>query len=117
MVLFTAQKSKSIKHKSLISKDEVIKMLNLNNSPSTLPSQTPIWKVLVFDKLGQDIIGPLLKVNELRDNGITVHMSINSDRLPIPDVPAVYFIDPSPENIDRLKQVNQRYNHDLILYI
>lgn len=56
--------------------------------------------------IGQDIISPLLKVNELRDNGITVHMSINSDRQPIPDAPAIYFIDPTIENIERMKSVH-----------
>lgn len=69
-------------------------MLNLN-------TDTPIagiWKVLVFDRVGQDIIAPLLKVNSLRQAGITVHMSINTERQPI-DVPAIYFVDPTPANI------------------
>ena len=84
-------------------------MLNLNVSNTQNPTQT--WKVLIFDKLGQNIISPLLKVNELRDNGITIHMSINADRQPIPDVPAVYFIDPTGQNIEKLKQVHFTTTH------
>lgn len=32
-------------------------------------------------------------------SGITVHMLLNADRYPIPDVPAVYFVQPTQENI------------------
>lgn len=33
-----------------------------------------VWKVLIFDRLGQDIISTVLKVNDLRDHGITLFM-------------------------------------------
>jgi hypothetical protein len=36
----------------------------------------PVWKVLIYDQVGKDIISPLMKVNELRENGITVHMYV-----------------------------------------
>ncbi|KAJ3019713.1 UNVERIFIED_CONTAM: Vesicle trafficking between the ER and Golgi [Siphonaria sp. JEL0065] len=61
-----------------------------------------IWKVLVYDKAGQDIISQLLKVNELRENGVTVHMPLFTDRQPLADVPAIYFVEPTPENIRRI---------------
>ena len=32
------------------------------------------WKVLVYDKFGCDVIAPLLKVGELRENGVTLHL-------------------------------------------
>ncbi|KAI9330430.1 Sec1-like protein [Obelidium mucronatum] len=63
-----------------------------------------VWKVLVYDKAGQDIISQLLKVNELRENGVTVHMPLYMDRQPLSDVPAVYFIQPTPENIKRIAE-------------
>jgi hypothetical protein len=34
----------------------------------------PIWKVLVFDDLGRDIISSVLRVNDLRTWGVTMHM-------------------------------------------
>uniref|UniRef100_A0A8C6TSL2 Sec1 family domain-containing protein 1 n=1 Tax=Neogobius melanostomus TaxID=47308 RepID=A0A8C6TSL2_9GOBI len=61
-------------------------------------------KVLIYDRFGQDIISPLLSVKELRDMGITLHLLLHSDRDPIPDVPAVYFVMPTEENIDRICQ-------------
>jgi hypothetical protein len=71
------------------------KILNLNQDPvnehedSTAASSTgilspatpilnadgdPIWKVLVFDDLGRDVISSVLRVNDLRTWGVTMHM-------------------------------------------
>ena len=37
----------------------------------------PIWKVLVFDNLGRDVISSVLRVNDLRAQGVTIHLSVN----------------------------------------
>jgi len=37
----------------------------------------PIWKVLVFDSLGRDVISSVLRVNDLRAQGVTIHLSVN----------------------------------------
>lgn len=34
----------------------------------------PIWKVLVFDGLGRDVISSVLRVNDLRAWGVTIHL-------------------------------------------
>lgn len=34
----------------------------------------PIWKVLVFDNLGRDVISSVMRVNDLRSCGITIHL-------------------------------------------
>lgn len=34
----------------------------------------PIWKVLVFDNLGRDVISSVLRVNDLRTWGVTIHL-------------------------------------------
>jgi sec1 family domain-containing protein 1 len=36
----------------------------------------PIWKVLVFDNLGRDIISSVLRVNDLRSRGVTIHLYV-----------------------------------------
>ncbi|KAF3910534.1 hypothetical protein ABW21_db0200829 [Orbilia brochopaga] len=59
----------------------------------------PLWKVLVFDNLGRDVISSVLRVNDLRSNGVTIHLNINSQRYPIPDVPAIYLVEPTSENV------------------
>ena len=62
--------------------EAVISMLNLNrprqattgDALSQLLSDDTTWKVLVYDQLGQEVIAPLLRVADLRENGVTVHM-------------------------------------------
>ena len=51
----------------------------------------PSWKVLIYDQTGQDILGPLLSVKELRELGVTLHLRLQSNRDNIPDAPAIYF--------------------------
>ena len=81
----------------------VIKMLNLNGpAPSSAEQWSDQWKVLVYDSAGRDIISPLLNVAQLRRNGITLHMLLDSDREAIPDVPAIYFCRPTAANIQRI---------------
>ncbi|OAQ61645.1 golgi transport protein Sly1 [Pochonia chlamydosporia 170] len=59
----------------------------------------PIWKVLVFDDLGRDVISSVMRVSDLRSMGITMHMHIGTSRHPIPDVPVIYLVEPNSQNI------------------
>lgn len=36
----------------------------------------PIWKVLVFDNLGRDVISSVLRVSDLRGWGVTIHLYV-----------------------------------------
>lgn len=65
--------------------EAIVTMLNLNQKPEatvsssseTLPpvaSDEPVWKILIFDQFCQDIISSVLRVSDLRENGVTVHM-------------------------------------------
>ncbi|XP_053330877.1 sec1 family domain-containing protein 1 [Spea bombifrons] len=80
------------------------RMLNFNVPVIKSNAGEPVWKVLIYDRFGQDIISPLLSVKELRDMGVTLHLLLHSDRDAIPDVPAVYFVMPTEENVDRICQ-------------
>ncbi|ETW07982.1 hypothetical protein, variant [Aphanomyces invadans] len=62
------------------------------------------WKVLVYDNFCRDIISPILKLHELRKKGVTLHMLLDSDREEIPDVPAIYFVQPTTANLQRIIQ-------------
>lgn len=62
------------------------------------------WKVLVYDRKCRDIISPLLNVSKLRKRGVTLHLLLEADREDIPDVPAVYFIEATEENIQRVSE-------------
>ncbi|KAF5275550.1 hypothetical protein FQR65_LT04153 [Abscondita terminalis] len=79
-------------------------MLNLNQVSTKASLAEPVWKVLIYDRTGQDIISPLISVKELRELGVTLHVQLHSDRDPIPEVPAIYFCAPSEENLDRICQ-------------
>ena len=95
--------------------EAVLSMLNLNRPKASVQSsaESPVgndeivWKVLIYDSLGQEVIAPLLRVSDLRDNGITVHMQLFAERQPIPDVPAIYFVAPTMENINRICDVRR----------
>ena len=39
----------------------------------------PIWKVLVFDNLGKEIVSSVLRVNDLRRWGVTIHLFVQAD--------------------------------------
>jgi len=48
--------------------------------------------MLVFDQTAQNIIATIMKVGQLRDSNVTLHLNINSKREQVPDIPAVYMI-------------------------
>lgn len=78
------------------------RMLNFNQPVTKVSNAEPQWKILIYDRFGQDIISPLLTVKELREMGVTLHLALHSDRDPIPDVPAIYFVMPTEDNIQRM---------------
>ncbi|KAJ2213542.1 Vesicle trafficking between the ER and Golgi [Coemansia sp. RSA 1813] len=95
----------------------LIRMLHLNDNPRSSDNGTnntngngggepeaPIWKVLIFDSFCRDVVSTVLRVNDLRDNGVTVHMQLEAQRSPIPDVPAIYFVQPKRESIARMSE-------------
>ncbi len=80
-------------------------MLNLNapllgGGKASDPSD--VYKVLVLDRFSKDVIAPLLRVNDLRRHGVTLHLMLESERQPIPDVPAVYLVQPTAPNMERI---------------
>ncbi|CAH1103945.1 unnamed protein product [Psylliodes chrysocephalus] len=88
-------------------------MLNLNQPQTKLTASEPVWKILIYDRIGQDIISPLISVKDLREQGVTLFVQLHSDRDPIPEVPAVYFCAPTEENLDRISQDLQRGIYDI----
>ncbi|KAJ3374060.1 Vesicle trafficking between the ER and Golgi [Allomyces arbusculus] len=87
----------------------LLKMLALDDDadPSTNSTTAPVvtagqWKVLILDSEGRDVLTPVLNLSDLRDAGVTVHMSLGAPRQPLRDVPAVYFVSPTAANIARI---------------
>lgn len=50
--------------------------LSPKSTPILNSDGEPIWKVLVFDNLGRDVISSVLRVNDLRGWGITIHLYV-----------------------------------------
>jgi len=63
-----------------------------------------VWKVLILDEQSKDILAMSLRVQDLREQGVTLHMQLHSQRPPLSDVPAVYFVAPTLNNIRRIAQ-------------
>lgn len=66
----------------------IIDMLHFNNNKSNdetfsscdgsattcSPMEASTWKVLILDSVGQKILSPVMKVNDLRDHGVTLYL-------------------------------------------
>jgi hypothetical protein len=75
-------------------------LLNLNETPTNAPNPItnptagkagssvptagtpaagpPVWKVLVLDQRTQDVLATILRVQDLRDVGVTLHVCVHS---------------------------------------
>lgn len=49
-------------------------MLNLNAREGRMVAAEPVWKILIYDRVGQDIISPIISIRELRELGVTLHV-------------------------------------------
>lgn len=79
-------------------KDAFVRMLDLTLSGDG----EEVYKVLVLDRPCRDIVSPLIRVNDLRKHGVTLHLLLETERQPIPDVPAVFFVTPTDASIKRI---------------
>jgi len=83
----------------------ILKMFDLSSAsgdPNWGGNQT--FKVLVYDKFCKEVIAPLLKVGGLRNHGVSLHIALDTERHPLPDVPAVYFVEPTEDSIKKIVQ-------------
>jgi hypothetical protein len=86
----------------------VLRMLNIGGGEQQSWGGSQTWKVLIFDNFCKEVVAPLLKIGGLRNHGVTLHLNIENDRQPVTDVPAVYFLEPTEQNIQRiLKDLEQ----------
>ncbi|KAL2254945.1 SEC1 family transport protein SLY1 [Sesamum indicum] len=82
----------------------IIRMLNLNQAVSSAAgtANEDVYKILIYDRFCQDILSPLIHVKDLRKHGVTLYFLLDKDRNPVHDVPAVYFLQPTPPNVHRV---------------
>ncbi|KAK4759846.1 hypothetical protein SAY87_022977 [Trapa incisa] len=91
----------------------IVRMLNLNQpvNPSGTANEE-VYKILIYDRFCQNILSPLIHVKDLRKHGVTLYFLIDKDRKPVHDVPAVYFVQPSQVNIQRIISDASQYLYD-----
>ncbi|EIE26993.1 SM/Sec1-family protein [Coccomyxa subellipsoidea C-169] len=84
--------------------EAVVRLLHLNAPQNALKhtGDDDLYKVLVLDSFTKAVIAPLLRVNELRKHGITMHLLLETDREKIPDTPCIYFVRASEEAVRRI---------------
>ncbi|KAG6846107.1 hypothetical protein H0H87_006471 [Tephrocybe sp. NHM501043] len=101
--------------------DAILSLLNLNEPPEsgstgkqnsgakgTQSTAPPVWKILVLDQQTKDVLATVLRVQDIRDVGVTLHVQLHSLRPPLPDVPAVYFVAPTLANLRRIAEDLQK---------
>mmetsp|Transcript_27524 Transcript_27524/g.55034 ORF Transcript_27524/g.55034 Transcript_27524/m.55034 type:complete len:689 (-) Transcript_27524:355-2421(-) len=90
----------SLKTSQLAAVTHMLSSTSSSSDDATSPtSSSSPWKILIYDNHCRSIISPLLSVSQLRSQGVTLHLLLHSEREPIPDVPAVYFVQPTQENL------------------
>lgn len=72
-----------------------------SSAPSSSAPQTT-YKLLVLDARTTSVVSPLLSMNDLRRCGVTLALTLDADRQPVPDAPAVYFVEPTRHSIERI---------------
>lgn len=70
--------------------EALLSLLNLNAPPESPasgktgsgfktppPTGPPVWKVLVLDQQTKDVLATVLRVQDLRDVGVTLHVCVS----------------------------------------
>lgn len=101
-------------------KELLQRIFNLNEEvPQGAHGISLKWKALVFDDRGLYILSTLMKVSRLLEVGVSSYSHIRSKRECVPGVDAVYFIEPTEENFQKIAEdcENQLYDKMNINFI
>lgn len=63
------------------------------------PDSKSNWKVLIMDKVTVKIMSCSCKMADITDEGVSLVEDINKRRQPLPTMDAVYYIQPTKENV------------------
>mmetsp|Transcript_10588 Transcript_10588/g.26693 ORF Transcript_10588/g.26693 Transcript_10588/m.26693 type:complete len:670 (-) Transcript_10588:4195-6204(-) len=85
-------------------RDALLNLISLNRRQGDPTQRKPneIWKVLIFDRHCSKILAPVVRVPELREHCVTLYLNVDAKREAITDATAVYFVQPTKENLQRI---------------
>jgi len=81
----------SLKGHSVIDEDEEETEVSVGDGQS-LDRKALTFKLLVLDQTASNIVATVMKVGQLRDCNVTLHLGLNNKREQVPDIPAVYLL-------------------------
>lgn len=102
---------------TLVQRELYNKLLDFDiDSEGNVSRKEPLltWKVIVCDQLGSDIITQVLTAHDLQRLGVVTLLDINDDRAPLPNIPIVYLVSPTPANLAKIKEDHALYTHILL---
>ena len=80
-----------------------------------VPRSLFTFKALIFDTNSQNIVAPIMNVGSLRNCNILLQQNIGSVRERIPDLPAVYLVEPTSANFKQIAQDGVRNLYDYFI--
>lgn len=92
----TSSQGSEYKNFRQISRDRL--MYEMLRSAKTGDSKS-IWKVLIMDKLTVKVMSYACKMADIIEEGVSLVEDIHKRRQPLPSMDAIYFIQPTKENI------------------
>lgn len=84
--------------------DTLHRVLNSSQAAGSKDVVNDSYKILILDKFSKDLLAPLLRLNDLRKHGVTLYLMLEAERQAVPDVPAVYFVQPTQAAVERIIQ-------------
>ncbi|BAM42280.1 vesicle transport protein [Theileria orientalis strain Shintoku] len=82
-----------------LQKSSVFGMLQLSGDDDMDAHNLKTWKTLIYDEESMRILSPIMKLGDLRRQGVTLNLLLKDRRDPIPGVDAVYLVTPTEENV------------------
>ncbi|KAL7595463.1 hypothetical protein Lser_V15G27747 [Lactuca serriola] len=96
----TSSQGNGDKHFRQISRDRLLyEMIRSAKRPDSKSSN---WKVLIMDRITVKIMSCSCKMADITDEGVSLVEQIHKRRQPLPSMDAVYYIQPTKENVDFL---------------
>ena len=80
-----------------------------------VPRSLFTFKALLYDQHAQSLIAPLMNLGALRECNIVYNANVMSKREPIPDLPVIYLVEPTPANFSIIARDAKDKLYDMMI--